>query len=104
MREVSHDGHLPPTLDHPLEQAERLVGVGVRDEAVRPVRHRLGAEPDSGDMIQSMVLENRVHVGRQLVGVHHHRVAAGEENIAHAPGESQAAREYGHHLCLLFYL
>ena len=61
-----------------LEEAQQVVGVVVGDESLRPVGHRLGADPDRGDRIH---LEQWLDVPAQHPGLHDHRVAAGEQHI-----------------------
>lgn len=85
VREVGHDGHVPPALHDALENAQRVVRVRVGDESVRPVSHRLGAEADGGDVVEGGVLKDGVDVGGELLRVHDHRVAPGEEDVADVP-------------------
>jgi hypothetical protein len=49
-------------------------------EAVRPVGQRFRPDPDVDEVVD---LEKRLDVGPQLGGLHHHRVAAGEEHVGH---------------------
>lgn len=87
MRKVGHNGHVPSTVDDSLEKPQGIVGVWVGNEAIRPVRHCLGAEADSRDVVQGGILQDWVYVCRKLGGVHHHRVASGEENVADVSGK-----------------
>lgn len=64
MRKVGHDGHVSPAFDDPLQQPKSIISVGVSDEPVWPVGHGLGAEPDSGNVVQGGVVQDGVYIGK----------------------------------------
>ena len=53
MREVRHHGQGLAGCRDLLEQPQRVVGVRVGHEALRPVGERLGPDPDGLDMLES---------------------------------------------------
>jgi len=55
MGEMCHQGDLPTTAAHLLEQAQQVVGVAIGGGAIGPVRQRLGADTDGGDVVEPIV-------------------------------------------------
>ncbi len=78
MAEVRHDGHRLARGHDFLEQAQQVVGIGVADEALRPVGQRLRAEPDG---LQRRYPQQWLHVGAQALGRHDHRIATGHQDV-----------------------
>mmetsp|Transcript_5093 Transcript_5093/g.21773 ORF Transcript_5093/g.21773 Transcript_5093/m.21773 type:complete len:301 (+) Transcript_5093:519-1421(+) len=79
--EVCHDRHVLAGLDSVLKQTEHRISVGIRDEAVRPVRERLGADADGLNVVVLGRVENGADVPSHLLGGHHHGIAAGEQQV-----------------------
>ena len=52
VREVRHEGDVLAALDDLLEEAEEIVGVLVREEAIGPVAECLAAEADRADVLE----------------------------------------------------
>ena len=77
---MGHDGDVLATLDHALEQPDQFVRIGRGVEAVGPEGQRLGADADGLDVIEIRV-QQRLEIGLQMLGLHHHRVAAGKQQV-----------------------
>jgi len=103
MGEVRHQGEGPARVDHLTEQPQGRVGVRVGDEPLRPVRQRLGPDPDRLQVIQARV-EQRLDVAPQHRLAHDHRIPAGDQDAGHlrvlAQVGDQRADIIGRHLQL----
>ena len=80
--QVRHQGDLAARAIDLFEQAHQIVGVGIGQETVGPVRGGLGADPDADDVIE-VGGEQRLDVFPQDGGPHDHRIAAGEQHALH---------------------
>lgn len=80
MAVVGHQSAVAPRPHHVLEEAQQVVGVVVGDEALRPVRRRLGADADVAH-VRQLRCEQRLDVAAQDARAHHQRIAAGDQNI-----------------------
>ena len=103
MGEVRHQGQRPARADHLTEQPQGRVGVRVGDEPLRPVRQRLGPDPDRLQVVQARV-EQRLDVAPQHRLAHDHRIPAGDQDAGHlrvlAEIGDQRADIVGRHLQL----
>ena len=64
MAVVHHDRDVATGIGYALEQPERIVGIRIRDEAVRPIGGSLGAYANARDVIQSRI-QQRLDVPTQ---------------------------------------
>ena len=77
---VRHQRDVLAGLDQLREQADQVVGVLRTEEAVRPEGQRLGADADGLDVVE-LGLQQRLEVVAQVARLHHHRVAAGDQQV-----------------------
>ena len=80
--EVRHDGDALAGSDHPLQQTQHVVRVGVADETERPECQRLGSDPDIAEMVETGIVDERLQVALHHPGLHHHGIAAGDQQVA----------------------
>ena len=82
MGEVRHQREGPPRGGDLTEQPQGGVGIRVGDEPLRPVRQRLGPDPDRLQVIQARV-EQRLDVAPEHRLAHDHRIPAGDQDAGH---------------------
>src|SRR5690606_1659111 len=77
---VGHDGHVLAGINQFGEQFDQLVGILVGDKAVWPEGEGLGTDADGLDVVEFR-LQQRLQVLHQVFGLHHHGIAAGDEQV-----------------------
>src|SRR5690554_1441779 len=79
---VGHDGHVLAAINQFGEQFDQLVGVVVGHETVRPEGEGLGADADGLDVVK-LRLQKGFQVLDQVLGLHHHGVATGNQQVGY---------------------
>ena len=65
-----------------FEQRQQVIGVLVGDKALGPEAQGLAADADGAYMLE-LGGQQRLDAGSQVAGLHHQRVAAGDQHIGH---------------------
>ena len=79
---VRHEGQVLAGGDDVTEQRHQIIAVLISDKAVRPEGQRLGTDTDGTNMVE-LRFQQWFQVGTQVLGLHHHGIAPGDQDIGH---------------------